>query len=84
MNVCKSLLCVSVCLCKGYQSVEVSTCVTMSLSGLCFNEGGPAGRDVIEEVASGCWDLTNWRHLRKSSRFCEKKKCYRLHIQLRF
>ena len=54
MSECKSLLCASVCLCKSYQSVEVSTCVTMSLSGLCFNEGGPAERDVIEEVASGC------------------------------
>ena len=72
----RSLLYVSVCLCKGYQSVEVSTCVTMSLPGLCFNERSSAGRDVLEEVASGCWDLTNWRHLRKSGRFCKKKKSF--------
>lgn len=68
------------CLC--YLSREVSTCVVMSLSGPCVSKGSPAGWDVLEEVVSGCWGLTDRRHLRKTTQMQNVSSTYRREIRL--
>ncbi len=49
--------------------------MVMSLSGPCVSEGSSAERDVLEEVVSGCWGSTDWRHLRETARVQMLCKC---------